>query len=668
MGRYKGGDRVKMGRALPPGARKAAAALKWPLLGFLLCGGQVAGLYAPFALAAVMAAGIRLPGLGAVLGVAGGAFVFMDFQSGLRCAAAAILIFAANTALYDTAVYKKAYFRPACTAGFFLLVQSIYLVGRSAPSWLLALCAAAIAAGAAWLPGRKLENYGFLCGLALALVPVSAFGFSLGRVALMALLLAAGRGCSVSQCAAVGGCLGLLADLTAAEPVVFLALVYGAGGAVSGLLRRLPRAGSGVCAALVSGGLALLFGADALPVTLWECLAGAGIYALLPSKFLPGLYAAGKRAESAAEPAQAPYARPAAALRALYDSFFRGQQPQPPENPAVVFDRAAQEVCSGCVLRVDCWQSHYSDTYSAFNDACPQLLKRGRAEAQDFPLHFSSRCVHFPALLQAIDRETHDYLLRRQFHRQLQEAQASAKEQYACLSELLDQAAVPAAGGGTIGYRVSASLRPRGGEHLCGDQVDHFEVGDEVYLLLCDGMGSGQEAHREAAMTVRLLRQFLEAGIRPGPALKTLNAAMKLRGENCGGYSTVDLAVMQRRSGTVQLYKCGAAPSYLKHGGTVRRFRSDAPPTGLSDSPLPPDQVSVPVQGGDFLVLVSDGIADQSCDEWLMNLLAGFTGTDADELTALILAESRCRKGLGDDCAVVVLHLPFAGENRKVAV
>ena len=659
---------MKKGRALPPEARKLAAAVKWPLLGFLLCGGQVAGLYAPFALAAVAVAGIRLAGLGAVLGVAGGAFVFMDFQSGLRCAAAAILIFAANTALYDTAVYKKPYFRPACTAVFFLLVQSIYLLGRSASSWLLALCAGAAAAGAAWLRERKLENWGFLCGLALALLPVSAYGFSLGRVALMALLLAAGRGCSVSQCAALGGCLGLLADLTATEPVVLLALIYGAGGAVSGLLRRLPRGVCGLCAAAVSGGLALLFGADVLPVTLWECGAGAGIYALLPKKILPGLYAAGKRAENTPEPAAAPYARPAAALRALYDSFFRGQQPRPPENPAVIFDRAAQEVCSGCVLRTDCWQSRYSDTYSAFNDACPELMKRGRAEAQDFPLHFSSRCVHFPALLQAIDRQTHDYLLRRQFHRQLQEARSSAKEQYACLSELLDQAAVPVSGGDSIGYRVSASLRPRGGEHLCGDQVDHFEVGDEVYLLLCDGMGSGQEAHREAAMTVRLLRQFLEAGIRPGPALKTLNAAMKLRGESCGGFSTVDLAVMQRRSGTVQLYKCGAAPSYLKHGGTVRRFRSDAPPTGLSDSPLPPDRVSVPLQGGDFLVLVSDGIADQSCDEWLLNLLAGFTGTDARELAALILEESRCRKGLGDDCAVMVLHLPLAGENRSMAV
>ena len=67
-------------------------------------------------------------------------------------------------------------------------------------------------------------------------------------------------------------------------------------------------------------------------------------------------------------------------------------------------------------------------------------------------------------------------------------------------------------------------------------------------------------------------------------------------------------------------------------------------------------------------MLISDGIADQSCDEWLLNLLAGFNGSSGNELAALILAESRCRKGLGDDCAVMVLHLPFAGENRKTAV
>ena len=65
---------MKKGRAfaLPPRARKAAAWLKWPLLGFLLCAGQVAGLYAPFALAAVAIAGIRLAGLSIGSAVYGG--------------------------------------------------------------------------------------------------------------------------------------------------------------------------------------------------------------------------------------------------------------------------------------------------------------------------------------------------------------------------------------------------------------------------------------------------------------------------------------------------------------------------------------------------------------------------------------------------------------------
>ena len=59
----KGGDRVKKRQAiaLPPKLKSAAARRKWPALGFLLCAGQMGGVYAPFALAAVAAAGIRLP-------------------------------------------------------------------------------------------------------------------------------------------------------------------------------------------------------------------------------------------------------------------------------------------------------------------------------------------------------------------------------------------------------------------------------------------------------------------------------------------------------------------------------------------------------------------------------------------------------------------------------
>ena len=646
--------------------RRWTGPVGWLVLAFLLSAGQLSGGVSPFALAAVAAAGGRQPGPFPRAGTAPGAGAVKGFKPGQRGVAAAILIFAADTALYDTGLYRKKWFRPGCGAAFFLLVQSLYLLGRNVQTWLLALLCAAVCAGAVWLLTGEHRRWGILCGLALSCLPVTAFSFSLGRAMLICLLLLGSRGATVSQGAALGGCLGLLADLSGGEPAVFYTLLLGCGGAAAAALCRAPRLLAGLAAAGVITGAAAAFGSEAPLAAAWEAGVAAMLFRLTPRRFLkepPG-------GEETRAVRPAPYARPAAALRALYDSFFRGTEPPAAENPSVLFNRAADRVCRNCVLREDCWQSHYTDTYNAFNDACPQLLRRGRAEPEDFPLHFATRCVHFPALLAAIDRETHDYLLRRQYRQRLEHAQRQAREQYACLSELLDgaQPAAQAASWQPIGYRVSSTLRPREGNRLCGDQVDVFEVGASVYLLLCDGMGSGEEAHREAALTVRLLRQFLEAGIQPAPALKTLNTAMALRGQQGGGYSTIDLAELQREESVVSLFKYGAAPSYLKRGGTVRRICATDPPAGLSDTALPPDRLNLTVQAGDYLVLVSDGIADEKSDEWLLNLLAGWSGNGPDALTRLILSESRSRKGLVDDCAVVVLELPRGGENRKFPV
>ena len=66
------------------------------------------------------------------------------------------------------------------------------------------------------------------------------------------------------------------------------------------------------------------------------------------------------------------------------------------ENPAVVFDRAAEKVCRGCALCELCWQKEYTGTFNALNDATPFLLERGRALAKDFPSYFADRCIHLP--------------------------------------------------------------------------------------------------------------------------------------------------------------------------------------------------------------------------------------------------------------------------------
>lgn len=159
-------------------------------------------------------------------------------------------------------------------------------------------------------------------------------------------------------------------------------------------------------------------------------------------------------------------------------------------------------------------------------------------------------------------------------------------------------------------------------------------------------------------MTVRLLREFLEAGIEPVSALRTLNAALMLRGEEGGGFTTIDLLALQRPTGAGTLYKYGAAPSYLKRGGCVTRVTGQSLPAGLQQGADGPESTRLSLPAGSFFVMVSDGVADETDDEWLQNLMAGWSGQSAEALASLILSESRTRRGLRDDCAVLVLYLP----------
>lgn len=203
---------------------------------------------------------------------------------------------------------------------------------------------------------------------------------------------------------------------------------------------------------------------------------------------------------------------------------------------------------------------------------------------------------------------------------------------------------------------MGAVLRPKQGERVCGDTLMSFQTEDGTWcLLLCDGMGSGEGARKESSLTCRLLRQFLEAGIAPEAALKTLNSAMSLRGAETGSFTTIDLCTCSPATGELVFYKFGAAPSYLKKGGTVRRITGGSLPAGLRAGAAAPDVTRACLEPGGFAVMISDGVADPARDEWLQNLLAGWDGTDPQELAGLILTESIQREQLQDDCGIQVL-------------
>ena len=181
-------------------------------------------------------------------------------------------------------------------------------------------------------------------------------------------------------------------------------------------------------------------------------------------------------------------------------------------------------------------------------------------------------------------------------------------------------------------------------------------------------MGCGEDARRESAMTVRLLEQFLKAGIEPSTALKTLNSALTLHTDESGSFTTIDLLAMTPESGSVSFYKFGAAPSYIRHGKSVRRVTGSVLPAGLSSSDRIPDATTVHLSAGDIVLLISDGFADSSDDAWLETLFSQWEGSDIHSLTSALMDESLRHGGRSDDASLLVLRLSPAPQHPVQAV
>ena len=672
---------------------QSARLLAWGIRFFLaaaLTASQTPGGYAPFALGCVAAAGPGAEGIAALVGAGVGAALFLEFADALPFLAAAILILTAATAFRGLRLLEGPMALPLVAAGLFFAVGGIYVLQSLSPLDHLTPCvAAAVLVGAsAWFyrpllqPGaERLQPDSLLflgASLLLALGDLALAGLSIGRTLLCLLLayIAYQRGAVAGAAAGLG--VGLTADLCAGNGSVLFTAAYGLGGLLAGW-RTGRRRGSAGLAFLGAVGLAMLpvTAPEALPLVV-EAAVGTALFLLLPGRLFGGKRVQ-RAAETAAEAVSAgnrlkeQLTRAAGALRDLYDSMGRGTPVSTEENPAIVFDRAAEKVCRSCALCELCWQREYTGTFNALNDATPFLLERGRAMAKDFPSYFSDRCIHLPDFLTAVNGELSAYLLRRQYRRQLEETRRSARGQYAQLSELLTAtaaglggAAVPAAGEAPV-CRIGAALRPKEGETVCGDTVVSFQTETGLWcLLLADGMGSGEPARKESALNCRLVRQFLEAGIEPEAALKTLNAAMALRGAETGSFTTIDLCTCRPETGELCFYKFGAAPSYLKKGGTVRRVTGGTLPAGLRGAPAAPDVTKVTLDPGGFAVMISDGVADPGRDEWLQDLLAGWEGEDPQALAGLILAESIRREKLQDDCGIQVLYLARESGAKKV--
>ena len=733
------------------------------LLAAVLSGVSLPDGGAPFGVALAAAAGSGVCGGAAMLGASFGSLCLLGFSQGMRHAAAAILAFAVAFAFYDIKLFRRAWTMPLIAAVLNAFTGSVLLAraGLGAAEALSLSLEALITAGAAWCyrgvllpmrtrredrlvsPARRAGLLVLLATLLMSLVPLKLYSsISLGGcLAVLGVLAAAWQG-GPSAGAVVGVTMGGAIDLVSGNSAVY-AMALGLSGLTAGLVRGKSRLVFALVYVLADGAAVLWSWQEDRPLAiLYETFLASVAFLFLPQRPLRRLGVwlapdAGATADLRAQQlVQQKLESTAQAFRTLGDALRSAfQAPQNDNDVSTVFERAAGRVCRSCSLRGRCWKQDYTTTFNALNDATSAMVERGRAEAEDFPRHFSDRCLHFPHFLTAVNQELTALLYRRQYNARVQESRAAVCRQYLQLSDLLGTAAaelsreltpdplgerrlrqriselgldvrtavfrdsrgllrVEAEGPGCpalarpgrvseLSHLLGAPLRveregaealsllqqeplmavagvaarKKNGETVSGDAGTYFKRADgKLYVLLCDGMGSGPEANRESSLAVRLMEQFLQAGVEAKQALITLSSALALRGEDSGGFTTVDLLQVDLFTGEGELLKMGAAPTYVKKGDGVQRFTGLSLPAGLAAGAAPPlDQFSLRLSPGDCVLMVSDGVCGAEDDQWVRDRLAAFRGDSPKDLARELITHSP--QEATDDRTALVIRL-----------
>ena len=197
------------------------------------------------------------------------------------------------------------------------------------------------------------------------------------------------------------------------------------------------------------------------------------------------------------------------------------------------------------------------------------------------------------------------------------------------------------------------------GSFISGDSFSFFAMDDGNYhICLSDGMGSGVNANQESEMVVDLLQKFMEAGFRKEIAIKLMNSAMVLQGEE-NTFSTLDYATINLYTGELELIKIGGAATFIKRGEKVETICEGSLPAG-ADAHMEIKSVKKQLGNADFLVMVTDGVIEylhvRNPKETLEDIISTIRTDNAGVLAEQILEQVLIRTGghAMDDMTVLV--------------
>ena len=157
-------------------------------------------------------------------------------------------------------------------------------------------------------------------------------------------------------------------------------------------------------------------------------------------------------------------------------------------------------------------------------------------------------------------------------------------------------------------------------------------------------MGTGGRAAVDGAMTSGLMGRLIKAGFGYDCSLKILNSAMLFKSTD-ESLATVDIVSVDLFTGKTELYKAGAAPTFIRRSGRAGKAESASLPAGILRD-IRFDTATVRCKTEDIIVLISDGAMTDGT-EWIKKELEDWQSGSAQAL-AEKLCESAFRRRQDD--------------------
>lgn len=204
-------------------------------------------------------------------------------------------------------------------------------------------------------------------------------------------------------------------------------------------------------------------------------------------------------------------------------------------------------------------------------------------------------------------------------------------------------------------FNIAAAVRPASGKNVCGDYYRCFkDTFSRRVVLLSDGMGTGSRAAVDSAFTCETFCNLIKSGLDEKTAAAAVNCAMMVKSTD-ESLSTVDFLRLDPVLKTAEIFKCGAAPSFILKNKKISVIETESTPIGILDS-VNMSVSRFEIGAGDIIILASDGVTGDRFN-WLCNELKSYSGSDATELAKLLLQCAADRKigKRADDMTVIAV-------------